>query len=105
MWHTFVSFSCTYVLGIFFFYFSFAFCSVLRPRSTRQINTVRLVREPSIHTKWWVYVSSDALRLMDGLELLQILGIEGDELAVLVDARRRDGLCEDGRVARDWDNI
>jgi hypothetical protein len=75
----------------------------LQPTSsdlTAQVDTIRLIREPAVDAKRRVHESRDAI-LGDSLELLDILCVEGDELAVLVDARGGYGFGEDGGVACD----
>ena len=67
-----------------------------------QVNTPGLVRESNIDAKWRVDVAGRSVLLLNGLELLELVGVERDEFAVLVDAAGRDGLGEDGRVAGDW---
>ena len=70
-------------------------------QSTTQINSLSLIRKPSIHAKRWVHISRDALLLVNRLEFLHILGIELNQLAVLIDARGRNGFSEDGRASGD----
>lgn len=74
----------------------------LKQSRSAEIHTLRLIREPSIDTKGRVYVAGNTLLLVDLLQLLHVLAIEGDELLVLVDAGWGDGLCEDGGVAGDF---
>lgn len=64
--------------------------------SARQVNAARLVSEAGINAKWRVDVSCWAVLLLDSLEVLNVVLVERDELAVLVNARRCHGLGEDG---------
>ena len=75
---------------------------LIKDKSTAKINAIRLIRESSIDAKRWVYKASETVLLMDGLELLDIRVVEGNELTVLVDARRGDGFGEDRGVAGDY---
>lgn len=68
-------------------------------KSTRKVNTTGLVSKADINAERRVDVSCRTVLLLDGLEVLDILLVQRDELAVLVDARRCHGLGEDGRVA------
>jgi len=72
---------------------------------TAQIQASYLIREAAVDTKRWVYITRDALDLVDLLQLLHVFTIEGDELLVLVDARWGDGLCEDRGVASDFTRL
>jgi guanyl-specific ribonuclease Sa len=72
----------------------------LKATLTAQVDTLRFVREPAVDTKRRVHESRDAV-LGDGLELLDVLCVEGDKLAVLVDAGGGYGFGEDGGVACD----
>jgi hypothetical protein len=76
----------------------------LSPLTSRptQIHTLRLIREPSIHTKRRVHIPRNTLLLVNLLQLAHILVVKRDELLVLVDAGRGYGFGEDGGVARDW---
>ena len=77
----------------------------LKQSRSAEIHTLRLIRESSIDAKRRVYVAGNTLLLVNLLQLLHVLAIEGDELLVLVDAGRGDGLCEDGGVAGDFDEV
>lgn len=66
-----------------------------------EIHAFGLIREPSVDTERRVYIAGDALLLVNFLQLLHVLVIEGDELLVLVDAGWGYGFCEDGGVAGD----
>lgn len=82
------------------FCLSRVYFSQLTPnKSTRKVNAARLVSKADVDAKWRVDVSCRAILLLDGLEVLDVLFVERDELAVLVNARRCYRLGEDGRVA------
>ena len=72
---------------------------------TAQVQASYLIRKAAVDTKRRVYITSDALDLVDLLQLLHVFTIEGDELLVLVDARWGDGLCEDRGVASDFTKL
>lgn len=72
----------------------------LKPTLTAQIDALRLVRESAVDAKRRVHEARDAV-LGDGLELLDVLCVEGNELAVFVDAGGGYGFGEDGGVACD----
>jgi len=74
------------------------------PKQSRsaEIHALGLIREPSVDTKWRVYIAGNTLLLVNLLQLLHILVVKGDELLVLVDAGWGYGFCEDGGVAGDF---
>ena len=67
---------------------------------TAQIGTLSLVGEAQVDAKGRVYETCDTV-LGDRCELLHVLVVERDELAVLVDAAGCDRLGNDGGVACD----
>ena len=73
---------------------------LVRHKSTTKINTIWLIREPSIDTERWVHESSHAV-LRDIRKLLKIRVVELDQIPVLIDARWSHGLGEDGRATGD----
>lgn len=68
---------------------------------TAQVHAPYFVWESAVDAKGRVYIASNSLDLVDLLQLLHVFTVEGDELAVLLDARWSDGLCEDRGVASD----
>lgn len=82
------------------FYLSWVYLSQLALRkSTRKVNTAGLISKADIYAERRVDVSCRTVLLLNSLEVLDVLLVKRDELAVLVDARRCHGLGEDGRVA------
>ncbi len=80
--------------GIITFCLSRVYLSQLA-ESTRKVNATGLVGKANINTERRVDVSCGAVLLLDSLEVLDILLIERDELAVLVNARWCYGLGKD----------
>ena len=66
-----------------------------------EVDAIGLVGKAAVHAEWWVYEARGTV-LVDGFEVLHVLVVERDQLAVLVDAGWCHGFGEDGGVAGDW---